>query len=343
MMFDEIKFYSILENLVNINSPTGYTDSMNDYILGTMSELFKHKITNSRDFYDTNNNNIYTYINGVNQNNMLVFVIHADKIGLMVKNIKPSGELSLTPIGGIDSKFLNGVFGKLITRTDKKINGTIYVTSSESKKAAITFVPDIFENNSARLKEEYGVMVGDYVFVDNIISQNISYFKSRYIDNSVSVAIALTLIDFLITNKQKPQNSLLFIFTDKEEVGNPFNFTFNDERLIGKNIDTVIALDVGDVNENVEEDEVCILAKDDYSVYDYATVNKLVNLSKQFEIDFGVDVCEGGTDVSVANSAGSNLKIASFGPTLKNMHGVEIVNKKSIINTYQLLCLYIAS
>lgn len=353
-MFDEKQYYEYLKDLVSINSPSGYPMEMNKYIFnelekifgedyfgGISHDLFNNKMKKKSYFAKKNNGENYVFINGKNHNELTVFLVHTDKVGLIVKSIKSDGSLVLNKIGGIDGDFLNGVFGTIQTRINNKIKGTIY-SSSKSDKHSITFVPDMEDNNKQNILDNH-ILVGDFVFPDNHISNSRWYFKSRYLDNSVSVAIALSLINFLITKSKQPRNSLLFVFSEHEEMGCKTTLpTDFDEQLKNKIIKEVVALDVGDVNENVSEEEVCILAKDSYCNYDYESVNKLLKISKEFNIDVAVDVCEGGTDASTYKINGMDSKIISFGPAIDNMHGVERINKQAVLNMYTLLCIFIA-
>lgn len=343
---NDLTYFEYLKELIKINSSTGYTKEINQYINNELNNIFKFqaKERKNRDkhFHEQMiSGENYAYISGVEKDRLTVIMAHVDKVGLIVKSINHDGTLTIEGIGGIKVNSLNERHAIVIPRKNKKeISGILKVTGKETK--VIKFYPNIAKCDKNIMINEYGISVGSFVFVENEIVENDDFIVGRYLDNTTSVAIALNVIKILIEENKHPKNSLLFIFTETEETGSHARIP-NDERLKNKVVEELIALDVGEINENVNSEDVSILAKDSFAVYDYESINKLIDMADEFEIDASVDVCDGGTDASMMKYHGAPYKIIAFGPTIENLHGVERVNTESLYNTFQLLCAYIAN
>ena len=70
--------------------------------------------------------------------------------------------------------------------------------------------------------------------------------------------------------------------------------------------------------------------------------SKLINLAKELNLDYAVDVFPYySSDVSAALRAGNNIKGALIGSGVAASHGMERTHLKGIINTFELLKAYI--
>ena len=81
------------EQLLSIDSPTGYTDYAALWLKSSFEMLgFPASITTK--------GGILVDLGGENENNALMLAAHTDTLGAMVAEIKGNGRLRLTPLGG---------------------------------------------------------------------------------------------------------------------------------------------------------------------------------------------------------------------------------------------------
>ncbi len=90
------------------------------------------------------------------------------------------------------------------------------------------------------------------------------------------------------------------------------------------------------------EYDVSICAKDSGGPYDYNMVTDLVNLAKENNLDYVVDIYpQYGSDVGAALRGGNNIRGALIGPGVHASHGMERTHYSALENTVKLVCLYI--
>ena len=90
------------------------------------------------------------------------------------------------------------------------------------------------------------------------------------------------------------------------------------------------------------EYKVSICAKDTGCPYDYDMTSKLINLAKDNNLDYAVDVFTYySSDVLTALKGGNNIKGALIGSGVAASHGMERTHLKGLINTFKLVLLYI--
>lgn len=83
-------------------------------------------------------------------------------------------------------------------------------------------------------------------------------------------------------------------------------------------------------------------AKDSSGPYDYAMTTELINLAKENNIDYAVDIYPMyGSDVSAALRAGNDIKGALIGPGVFGSHGLERTHYNALENTMKLLIAYL--
>ena len=92
--FDEENTVNLLEKLVNIPSPSGYTTDIMRFMGRYLQDLgIAYKRTNKGAL-------IVTFV-GENTEKHRLLTAHTDTLGAIVKEIKPSGRLKLAMIGGL--------------------------------------------------------------------------------------------------------------------------------------------------------------------------------------------------------------------------------------------------
>ena len=108
----------ILKKLLDIHSPVGHCDAVTEFISSKFEEL-GFKISRQRD------GAIRARLSNDNSTgNPLIFAAHADTLGAQVKNIKPSGQLELVPLGSLPPRFVEGARAQVHTKYEL-VTGTI--------------------------------------------------------------------------------------------------------------------------------------------------------------------------------------------------------------------------
>ena len=89
------------------------------------------------------------------------------------------------------------------------------------------------------------------------------------------------------------------------------------------------------------EEDVSICAKDNAGPYNFEMTNRLIELAKNDNLNYAVDVYPFySSDVSAALRGGNNIKGALIGPGVHASHGMERTHLNGVINTLKLLIAY---
>ena len=340
--FDLDLFKTIAVDIFSCDSPTGYTDNVIKLIENYVKEYgFEYKILN--------NGALEVFIKGEDSSKLVATSAHVDTLGLMVRSIKGNGNLALTPLGGPITATLDGEYCKVYTRDNKVYSGTILSTSpathvypdANSKSRSI-------ENLEVRLDEvvkkaedtrKLGINNGDIVCYDTkfVLTDN-GFLKTRFIDDKGSVVILLMLLKYIKDNNVTLKYDTKMYFVVYEEVG-------HGAASVDKNIDEFVTLDMGCVGLDLAGNEyaVSICAKDSSGPYDYELTTRLINMAKENNLNYTVDIFPYyGSDIGAARRAGVDLKGALIGTGVAASHGMERTHIDGIINTLKLIYIYLA-
>ena len=332
-----------LIELLNIPSPTGYTKDIVNYIKSQLDEM--------NIYCEISNKGILVAkIEGIDKEEEITFSAHVDTLGAIVKEIKPSGTLSIDQIGGYMPNTIEGENCIIHTRFNKKYEGTV-----QTIKPSI----HIYGNEARELKREvknYEVIIDEEVFskedvknlgidVGDIISFDTrtkitksGFIKSRYLDDKAAVALFLYIIKYMNINNIVPRKTINFFFSNYEEVGH------GASSFVSSKTKEFIAVDMGcpGVNQNSTEYDVCICTKDSNGPYDYEFISRLVKVCKDNHINYKLDIYPNyGSDATAALKSGLNSRFALIGPGIYASHGYERTNIKSILETISLIINYI--
>lgn len=337
---DKKYFLNFLSELLNIDSPSGYTFNAIKFLKLKAEELgYNMDITN-------NGNGIIT-VKGSNED-VLGLCAHVDTLGLVVSNIKNNGRISFMKIGGPSLPSLDSENCKIYTRDGKCYIGTIQCTSpsvhvyddaqtKERNLENLELVLDEIVKNKEDVKF-LGIQNGDVICIDpKIVITDNGFIKSRFLDDKLSVAIIFALLKYIKDNNITPEKTLRIFFTTFEEVGHGMSNISSD-------VHELIAVDMGCVGKDLESDEykVCICAKDASGPYDYNIVSKMINLSKKYHLDYAVDVFNHySSDLSACIRGGNDVKGTVIGAGVFASHGYERAHYNGAENTFKLLLKYI--
>lgn len=337
---DLVKKY--LNDVLNIPSPSGYTQNIMEYI----KEILE---THNVDYKVTNKGAIVATIEGEDTEYQKTLSCHVDTLGAMVKEIKSNSRLALTQVGGYMMHSIEGECCKIHTRDGKVYEGTIQTTKPSvhihSDARELQRIPANYEvviDEEVFTKEDtqkLGIEVGDFISFDPRVKMTDSGFiKSRHLDDKASVAAVLYIIEYIKLVGIKPKNTINFFFSNYEEVGH------GSSASIPEKTKEFIAIDMGCPGEgqNSTEYDVCICAKDSGGPYDYELTTRLINLAKDNNIGYKVDTYPNyGSDAGAMIRAGYDAKTALIGAGIFASHGYERTNIKAIIETIKLIMEYI--
>ena len=342
--FQEQETVSLLKQLVEIPSPSGYTKDIMDF----MEQFLKDIDVN---YIRTNKGALIATILGENDTKHRLLTAHTDTLGAMVKEVKSSGRLKLAMVGGFNWNAVEGEYCTIHTADGRKIRGTILMhqTTVHVYKNATTLARDE-QNIEVRVDEkvksasetrELGIEVGDFVSFDPRFEQTESGFiKSRHLDDKASTALLLQLMKAIKENKWTIPYTTHFYISNNEEIG------FGGNSNIPEQTVEYIAVDMGAIGDGQTSDEytVSICAKDSSGPYHYELTRNLVELAKAEGIDYKLDIYPYyGSDASAAIRGGFDVKHALFGPGIEASHAYERTHIQSLENTAKLLYSYIQS
>lgn len=334
-----------LKKLTSIPSPTGYTREVADYIVGEVERLGYTAIR-------TNKGGVNVVVKGRDDNKHRVVTAHVDTLGAMVRGVKADGRLKMAKIGGYPWNMIEGENCLVhVASTGKTVSGTILIhqTSTHVYKDAGT--AERTEDNmevrlDAKVRNEketrdLGIDVGDFISFDprTIITET-GFIKSRFLDDKVSAAILLDLLrKYKEENIELPQTTH-FMFSVFEEVGHGANSN------LPKAVVEYLAVDMGAMGDDQQTDEytVSICVKDASGPYNYEFRNHLVQLAKENDIQYKLDIYPYyGSDASAAMRAGAEVKHALLGAGIESSHSYERTHIDSVEQTHRMVDVYLRS
>lgn len=341
MNLDYVK--EIVNKLFLCDSPTGFSKNVNELLIDLLKDIGYSATL-------TNKGNVKLFIEGKNHSKRVATSAHVDTLGLMVRSINGDGTLSVTNVGGPIIPTLDGEYCKIMTRDNKCYTGTILCSSPSSHVYEdAKNKPRNLDTMIVRIDEKVlnksdvlalGISNGDYVFIDpkTVITES-GFLKSRFIDDKGSVCAILGVLKHLKDNNEIPYYDTYVYFVNQEEVG-------HGAATISSDINEFVTVDMGCIGKDLagNEYDVSICAKDSGGPYSYELTTRLINLAKNNNIGYVVDIFPYyGSDVGAAWHSGVDCMGALIGPGVHASHGMERTHLSAINNTMELLYLYLTN
>ena len=327
-----------VQNILAIDSPTGYTKNVAAYL---MAEYEKIGYAPQR----TVKGGILTDLGGKDPDNAVLLEAHVDTLGAMVSRIKPNGRLAVSPLGGMNANNAEAENCQIITRFNGIYEGTcqladasIHVNGKYDETSRNFDVMEIVLDEKVSDREgvqSLGIMEGDIVAFDprTRITKS-GYIKSRFLDDKLSAGILLGYARYLKEAGICPHRKIYQHLTVYEEVGH------GGAASVPKGITEILAVDMGCVGEglNCKEHQVSICAKDSGGPYNYDLVSELISVAKRDRLDFAVDVYPHyGSDAEAGLRAGYDVRHGLIGAGVYASHGYERSHVDGVKNTFLLL------
>lgn len=327
---------SYIEELCNTPSPTGYTKRAEKYLVEEFEKMGYKPYQNIK-------GNVIVPIKEGEENGLLLSA-HVDTLGLMVRSIKPNGRLRVTTLGGFPLSYTEQENVIIMTRDGKEYTGTVRINepavhgSADPRDAKrddqnMEVVIDAI-TNSAEETEELGISAGDFIALDPRFTRSNGYIKSRHLDDKASAGVLMALAKEIKESNIELSRPLYLMFTIYEEVGHgaasghPAGIT------------DMIAVDMGVVYGDLKTDEtkVSICAKDASGPYNYDLTNELIEISKDNDIDYAIDIYPFYTsDASAAVASSNDYRHALVGAGVAASHGYERTHENGLNGLYKLL------
>ena len=328
--------------LLAIDSPSGFTRRAAEWVKTAFEALgFPAKITTK--------GGVLADLGGENADDGLFLEAHSDTLGAMVAQIKGSGRLRLTGVGGMEPNNAEAENVRIYTRSGKVYDGTcqlcnasVHVNgeygSTKRSYDTVEVVPDE-DVSTAEDTRKLGIEVGDFVCFDPRTRRTASgYLKSRFLDDKLSVGILLGFAKYLADNRiTLPRRTYVHV-TVYEEVGH------GGAGSVPAGVTEAISVDMGCVGEGLSctERQVSICAKDSVGPYSYEVVGKLIDAAKKMGADYAVDVYPHyGSDVDVTLRAGFDIRHGLIGAGVYASHGYERSHIDGVYNTLKVICGYL--
>lgn len=330
------------EKLLSIDSPSGYTAAAAAWVRDAFLALgYSAKLTNK--------GGVLADLGGTDETDGLLLEAHTDTLGAMVAEIKGTGRLKLTALGGMRPENAETENVRVYTRCGKIIEGTCqlcnasvhvngdYGTTGRSWDT-VEIVLDEPVNSAADAKS-LGIEVGDMVCFDPRTRRTASgYLKSRFLDDKLSVGILLGFAKYLKDQRLTLKRRTYVHVTVYEEVGH------GGSASVPAGVTEAISVDMGCVGGNLgcTERQVSICAKDSGGPYNYDVVGKLIHAAQETGADYAVDVYPHyGSDVEATLRAGYDLRHGLIGAGVYASHGYERSHIDGVLNTLKVLCGYL--
>ncbi len=331
--------FETLQELLAIDSPSGFTDGASDYLMNALAKLGYAP-------EKTRKGGVVCCLGG--EGEALILMAHVDTLGGMVSTVKGNGRLTITPIGGLRAENCEAENCKIYTRGGKVYSGTLQLCNAsvhvnggydDAKRSFSTTEVVIDENVSdATGVRELGIEAGDFVCFDprTTITES-GYIKSRFLDDKLSAAMLLTYAKELHDTGKTPKRKIYLHFTVYEEVGHGASAS------VPADVVEAISVDMGCVGDGLKctEREVSICAKDSGGPYDYSVTTALVKAAEAAGVKYAVDVYPHyGSDVEASLRAGYDVKHGLIGAGVYASHGYERSHIDGVTNTLKLLEAY---
>ncbi|PWH12443.1 MAG: peptidase M42 [Anaerolineae bacterium] len=334
----------VLTRLLNIPSPTGYTD---EAIAFLEQELAAFPLQLSRNRKGA----LIARWQGRANDTPRALTAHVDTLGAMVKEIKPNGRLKLTRIGGL---LLNAVEtegcwvlcndGRRVRGSYLFENASVHVygdKANETRRSEDNMEVRLdARTTSAEETRALGIQVGDFVAFDPRVEITEGFIRSRFLDDKACAANLLSAIKTLHDAGLQPSQTTYFHFSNYEEVGH------GAATGIPAEVHELLSVDMAAIGEGQTSDEyhATLCVKDSGGPYHHAFSQKLRRLAEQHGIPYKVDIYPHyGSDGEAFWYAGGDVAVALIGPGVDASHNYERTHTDALQATTQWIVAYLLS
>ena len=274
---------------------------------------------------------------------------HADTLGAMVKEIKSSGRLKLTKIGGYAWNTVEGEGVTVFTRQQGAVRGSLLLAkaSSHVHGAQVSDLKREDDNMEVRLDarttsaeetRSLGIEVGDYVAFDPRVEVTNGFVRSRHLDDKACVACMVSAVKSLADAGLSPAQTAYLHISNYEEVGHGASTGIPAEA------HELVTVDMAAIGEGQTSDEfhATLCVKDSGGPYHHGLSERLRSLAEEQHIAFKVDIYPFyGSDGEAFWRAGGDIAVALIGPGVDASHNYERTHLEALVATTQWIMAYL--
>ena len=333
-----------LRALLQIPSPTGYTDPIVRFVTSELERLgLKVELTRR--------GAMRAIRPGKKRNGARAIVSHLDTIGAQTKGLKDNGRLALVSIGHWSARFAEGARATLFTEKGSyrgtilplKASGHTFNTEVDEMPFGWDYVEmrvDALARDKADLTR-LGIDVGDIIAIDPQpeFLEN-GFIVSRHLDNKAGVALMLAALKALQDTDAVTPVDIHWLFTIAEEVGVGASSILTDD------VVSIITVDNGTTapGQNSDEYGVTLAMADQTGPFDFHLTKKLVELCRANEIRYQKDIFRHyRCDSASAIEAGADVRTALIPFGVDASHGYERIHMHALRSLAELITAYVVS
>lgn len=330
--------------ILNIPSPSGYTDEVVTYVANELNRL-------GIPLELTRRGAIRATIAGKVSSPDRAIVVHLDTIGAMVRALKDNGRCEVSPVGTWSARFAEGARCTVLG-DETRIRGTILPL----KASGHTFNEEVdtqatsWDNLELRVDEfayseadlrKLGIQIGNFLSIDpNPEISESGFINSRHLDDKAGVAALLAATKAIVESGIRPPVDCHLLFTISEEVG------YGASAVLHQDVAEMVTIDNATPapGQNSKETGVTIAIKDQVGPFDYHLTRKLTEICEEHEVRYQRDVFRYyRSDSASAIEAGNDIRTALLCFGVDASHGYERTHLHSLRSLAELLALYIQS
>ena len=332
-----------LSGLLNTPSPTGFAHRAIEYTEKALGAFPALRLSRTR------KGALVAAWPGQRTDAPRALTAHADTLGAMVKEIKSSGRLKLTKIGGFAWNTVEGEGCMVFASKGELVRGAILLEKASTHvygKVVGDVVRDD-ENMEVRLDaqtvskedtEALGIRVGDFVAFDPRLEITNGFIRSRHLDDKACVACLLAAVKALSDAGMQPVQTTTLLISNYEAVGHGAATGIPPE------VTELVAVDMAAVGDGQTSDEfhATLCVKDSGGPYHHGLSQKLRTLADQHQIPYKVDIYPFyGSDGEAFWRAGGDVAVALIGPGVDASHNYERTHLEGLVGTTQWVAAYL--
>jgi len=342
---DTAYLLDFLTGLLNTPSPTGFAHQAVEYTRQALSVFPDLRLSLTR------KGALLAVWPGEHNDAPRALTAHLDTLGAIVKEIKSSGRLRLTRLGGLVWANVETEGCTVFTRSGKTFRGSLMTTKASSHvygKEGLELAREE-ENMEVRLdartisEEEtrnLGIEVGDYVAFDPRVELTNGFVRSRHLDDKACVACILATVKALHAAGLRPAQTTYMLFSNYEEVGHGAAAGIPPE------VVELLTVDMAAVGDGQSSDEyhttICI--KDSGGPYHHGLSQRLRQLAEEQGIPYRADTYPFyASDGEAFWHAGGDVAVALIGPGVDASHNYERTHLDALLATTDWVTAYLIS
>jgi peptidase M42 family hydrolase len=333
----------VLRRLLQIPSPTGYTDRIVHFVVRELENLGVGCALSRRGA-------IRVELEGKLRSPACAIVAHLDTLGAMVTQLKSNGRLGVAPIGKWNSRFAEGARVIVFTDRSGSRRGTIIPLKASGHifDEQVDVQPTSWDNLEVRVDDPaqtaaelmaLGFQIGDFIAWDPSPEFFANGFVvSRHLDDKAGVAAVLGAVKAAVDCGVEIPVNCHVLFTISEETGTGASAALHGE------VAEMVAVDnaTPGPGQASREQGVTIAMMDSSGPFDYHLTHRLLALCQEYGIEHQRDVFRSyRCDAASAVEAGNDLRVALVCFGVDASHGYERTHLSSLVSLAELLTLYI--